>query len=157
MKLLVSALGAALLVIGYTDSQGSTLQESILKQLDEIETNDLRKNESCLLLCDYCGCDGIFAGEDCICDCAADDDKHIQCLEELRSTGQHIELEEFEVTTREAILSRFKRDVENATGQSPMGSSWKNVRKNKRKKFIRRHRGRRFLQPQHQASSDRDM
>lgn len=78
MKYLVSMLGFGLLLVFVSSLAESSLRSS-LTNFGANATNDvddagngLQKNASCLILCNYCGCDGSFVGDDCVCDCGID-------------------------------------------------------------------------------------
>ncbi|KAL9699750.1 hypothetical protein quinque_003191 [Culex quinquefasciatus] len=155
MKYLASLLVLGLFVVFTASLAESNLRESLVRELNStIGGNDLQKNVSCLVLCDYCGCDGSFAGDECICDCINDGDKHIKCLEELKNTEKQYEFEELQESVEQLLAGavRVRRDISNGDlldGDSSMldrGTASKASRKNKRKKFNRRQRGRRFLQ-----------
>lgn len=73
MKYLVSILGLGLLLVFVTSLVESSLANyGANATIDDEGGNGLQKNASCLILCNYCGCDGSFEGDDCICDCGID-------------------------------------------------------------------------------------
>lgn len=73
MKYLISMLGLGVLLVFVTSAAESSLRNSLTNSSDIIEGgNNLQKNASCLVLCNYCGCDGSFVGDNCVCDCGID-------------------------------------------------------------------------------------
>ncbi|XP_019525197.3 uncharacterized protein LOC109397322 [Aedes albopictus] len=156
MKYLISMLGLGLLLVFVTSVAESSLRNSLANSTDLIGggggANTLQKNDSCLILCNYCGCDGSFVGDDCVCDCGIDGEEHIKCLEKLESAEQEVDFETFEdemsfIATQSGMLGRrLRREVDDRMER--VGPGRKLNRKNKRKKVNRqqRGRGRRFLQ-----------
>ncbi|XP_062540985.1 uncharacterized protein LOC134209020 [Armigeres subalbatus] len=152
MKYLISMLGLGLLLVFVTSLAESSLRNSLANSTDFIDGgNGLQKNASCLMLCNYCGCDGSFVGDDCVCDCGIDGEEHVQCLEKLESMEQQVDFETIEdeksfiVNELEIQGRRIRRQSDDNLDR--VGPGRKLIRKNKRKKVNnRRGRGRRFLQ-----------
>ncbi|XP_073838506.1 uncharacterized protein [Musca autumnalis] len=87
-------------------SGGSGNLRSLQQNLPEDETKNIR---NCKALCDQCGCLNFYCGEECLCECNAEN-SDTQCIERMQKTAR-VKKIPFELLIQGPTMNEFVRNA----------------------------------------------